>query len=762
QEKLARLSGSDVFRSEFEPSWEEGEATEENPEVTGIMARLADESLEGGEPGGAETTEGNEPECDGFLDGWVGPDRMLGKLRLLEKIAEGGMGWIFKAEDTVLDRSVAVKVLNPTLSQRASARGRFIREARSVAAINHENILPIYHVDEQHSVPCIVMPLVDGEDLHDRLAREGRLSVEDCARLGAQIARGLQAAHEAGIVHRDIKPANVLLEGERLWISDFGLARALEESVKATDPNCLIGTPQFMAPEQVEGLEESALSDLFSLGGILYVMAGGSVPFEGSRPLVVMRRIADESPVDLRERNPGIPDWYANLTHQLLSRDPADRPQSAAEVADRLERGSRSGEPVGRPKTKRRPMIMALCCVGLLVALMTLMVATRPHRFDDATVFRIPDREVGSKTLADLSDLLLNGDVVEVAVDGEIPIKETIDFGDKAITLRAAPGFEPVFTGPDSLVLFSSRSSLVLEGIGLSHQLDAQRETVPLLWVDGGAFLASHCDFSRLSPNEPRLNSVMVFLKDCQRVEIQHSKVTSLRVPFLGLRNVRELPGQYCRIHSNFTMVFALLNIHHEVPGNLDLDIQRNFLTGHFGIRLHPDSVLPENVKVVMKGNLLDVVRAVMWFQARSFPEVRPVFDVVERRNVFRVDGDFLRSTARVLGREREGRGVARSIVSRYQEWKKFWRLGRTETVVLQEGEDLRPRPVGGKKQFTIHTATIEDFRVPELAKRYPGRGLVAGRTGPGAALESARETPEFMAWRKKGAELMADSKKKG
>ncbi|HEY1377210.1 MAG TPA: protein kinase [Gemmataceae bacterium] len=254
-------------------------------------------------------------------------------------VGRGGMGIVLKALDPCLQRTVAVKVLDPLFARNELARQRFCREARAAAAVTHENVIAVHEVDidKEKDLPYIVMQYVSGVTLQDRLDRGDRLSLREVVRIGQQTAAGLAAAHDQGLVHRDIKPGNILLEAPlgRVKLTDFGLARAAEDS-KLTQTGFVAGTPLYMAPEQAKGEPVDARSDLFSLGGVLYAMCTGRPPFEASSPFLVLRRVTEEAPRPVQDLNPAVPDDLADLIDHLLEKNPADRPQSAAEVADRL------------------------------------------------------------------------------------------------------------------------------------------------------------------------------------------------------------------------------------------------------------------------------------------------------------------------------------------------------------------------------------------------------------------------------------------
>jgi WD40 repeat protein len=281
------------------------------------------------------------PEVYQVLAPAGGPDELgrLGAYRILKVLGSGGMGVVFQAEDPDLQRQVALKALRPALAAAENPRQRFLREARATAAIEHEHIVPIYQIGEDRGVPFLVMQLLRGESLADRLKRERRLAPAEVLRIGGEMAEGLAAAHERGLIHRDIKPANVWLAGPhgRVKLLDFGLVRVAEGDAQLTAEGVVAGTPAYMAPEQAEGQAVDARSDLFSLGCVLYRACTGAAPFPGHNRMAVLASLARHQPLPPRQLNAEIPEGLSDLVMQLLAKDPAGRPPSARAVAEALE-----------------------------------------------------------------------------------------------------------------------------------------------------------------------------------------------------------------------------------------------------------------------------------------------------------------------------------------------------------------------------------------------------------------------------------------
>lgn len=266
------------------------------------------------------------------------PDSLgrLGHYEVLQILGHGAFGIVFRAFDEVLQRVVALKMLAPQIAATSPARKRFLREARSSAQVRHENVVQIYAVEEQ-PLPFLVMEFIPGETLQARLDRTGPVDVAEVLRTGRQIAEGLAAAHATDLIHRDIKPGNVLLEGgqHRVRITDFGLARAADDA-SISQSGIIAGTPMYMAPEQAQGEHIDHRADLFSLGTVLYQMVTGRLPFRAHSTLGVLKRVAEDTPRPIREIIPETPQWLCDIITKLHAKNPADRFQSARQVADLL------------------------------------------------------------------------------------------------------------------------------------------------------------------------------------------------------------------------------------------------------------------------------------------------------------------------------------------------------------------------------------------------------------------------------------------
>lgn len=312
----------------------------------------------------------------------------IGRYEVERLIGSGGMGIVFKALDTELNRPVAIKVLAPYLAGNGAARQRFAREAKAAAAVVHEHVVPIYNVESDGESPFLVMHYVSGESLQSRIDREGALELCEILRIGMQVASGLDAAHAQGLVHRDIKPSNILLEQgvERSLITDFGLARASDDA-SLTNTGFHAGTPPYMSPEQARGDTVDWRSDLFSLGSMMYAICTGRPPFRAETAYGVLRKITDTEPRSIREINTQIPEWLEDIVKKLMCKDVSGRLDSANQVSKLLEeclahvqrpttnplprslQKQTSTVPVAMPK---RPQWIAVCA-GLILSIVALV-----------------------------------------------------------------------------------------------------------------------------------------------------------------------------------------------------------------------------------------------------------------------------------------------------------------------------------------------------------------------------------------------------
>ncbi len=273
------------------------------------------------------------------------PRRLAGRYELEERIGRGGMGEVWRATDTVLGRQVAVKTVDLRAMPDQSGARRFEREAMATAGMSHANVVTVHDSGVEDDTAYLVMELLPGPSLADRL-RQGPLPVEEVEQVGRQVAAALDAAHARGLVHRDIKPANLVYAADgRVRVVDFGITQLGDTSSAQTltATHTVMGTAEYLAPEQAMGGRVDGRADLYALGCVLFALLAGHPPFRGATAVATMMMHGGDPVPDVRELRPDTPAWLAGLVTALLAKDPADRPAGAASVVAALERHAAPG-----------------------------------------------------------------------------------------------------------------------------------------------------------------------------------------------------------------------------------------------------------------------------------------------------------------------------------------------------------------------------------------------------------------------------------
>ncbi len=321
------------------------------------------------------------------------PGGRLGPYEIVDRLGAGGMGEVYRARDTRLDRQVAIKVLPAEMSGNAQFRLRLEREARLISQLNHPNICTLHDVGHDDSRDYLVMEYLEGETLAERLTK-GRLPIQQVIRYAIEISDALDRAHRQGIVHRDLKPSNVMVTKSGVKLLDFGLAKSsgsvfLDSSQthagtfaatqhkdhSLTQEGTIVGTFQYMAPEQLEGLEADPRTDIFALGCVLYEMATGRRAFEGKTRTSLIAAIVASNPRPIGETEPLTPPALDHIVRKCLEKDPEDRWQSAHDIADQLrwvaEAGSQAGVPaavVTRRRSRERTAWSVAAVLAVVLA----------------------------------------------------------------------------------------------------------------------------------------------------------------------------------------------------------------------------------------------------------------------------------------------------------------------------------------------------------------------------------------------------------
>jgi len=339
----------------------------------------------------------------------------LGPFEILAPLGAGGMGEVYCARDTRLDRTVAIKILSSHLSSSPEAKQRFEREARAISSLNHPNICTLYDVGHQNGIDFLVMEYLEGETLADRL-RKGPLPPEQVLKYGIEICEWLEKAHKNGVIHRDLKPGNIMLTKSGAKLMDFGLAKATtgrppssslsmtlsgpSADLPLTAQGMVVGTFQYMSPEQVEGKDADARSDIFALGAVLFEMATGTRAFEGKTTASVIAAVLERNPAPISTVQPMSPPSLDEVVKTCLAKDPEERWQSARDVRlqlDYIRRGGLKTRATLQPSQRLPWGVAAICLLATLALSIGLLlrtpkpIAAKPIRFsivppDEASV----------------------------------------------------------------------------------------------------------------------------------------------------------------------------------------------------------------------------------------------------------------------------------------------------------------------------------------------------------------------------------------
>ena len=424
------------------------------------------------------------------------------RYEVLEVIKAGGMGIVFRGIDLTLDRVVAIKLVTAQAACGNSIE-RFYREARAMAAVKHDHIVTIHSVETEEGLPFLVMEYIDGISLSDRVQNCGKLNFDEVVQLGQEMAAALECAHDVGLVHRDLKPGNVLLENDtgRAKVTDFGLAKFSTDSA-LTRTGVVVGTPEFMSPEQAIGDPTDARSDLFSLGSVLYTACTGHSPFQATTDWQVIQRIQNETLSPLSARYKDVEPWFSDIVQQLLHKDPERRIQSAAEVrqylverrSPQLPESNRAHGDTTRKATVPAPLLrwrnMVLTTVGLLIAALIGLVAVdiqRGVRRDGVApagssninafqeersgAFVVVGQATRFNDIAAAVAAAKNDDVIEICSNGPfvVPPLEIR----RRLTIRGAKGTAPVLVsdGVSSSPMIVARADLGITGISVRWEI---------------------------------------------------------------------------------------------------------------------------------------------------------------------------------------------------------------------------------------------------------------------------------------------------
>ena len=553
----------------------------------------------------------------------------IGDYEILELIATGGMGIVFKARDPELDRLAAIKVLSPELATNATARERFLREARAAAQLEHENILPIYGVHDE-AVPYFAMRYAAGGTLQDALDDEIPFKAQSS--IARQVAAALGAAHAKGIVHRDIKPANILFDspgGRKVWVCDFGIARSIEDP-SLTYAGAVAGTPQYMSPEQAAGGEVDGRSDLFSLGAVLYRCATGEHAFSGTTTAAVLRQISSSDTRLVNATKAGIPKWYERLLANLLAKDPRDRPKAAAAVVRAID-----DEHSPRPKhTARRNRRVTIAAAAVLAALLVTfgilqlptvqrginsLLASRHHQ-----AFTIEGKLGAYSTLGEAVAAAPNGGAILLPGGAPVAVDHLRLPANKPLTFKPAdPDTRPTLTteiaGVPGII---ATAPLHLQGIDLF--LNSKQDSEGIVVVHSTEATFTDCKFAgNVDPllYTRGLRAHAIDLHDGASATIEGCEFELKDFNAINLFDSREPSSENSRITIRDTRLSAyygivVMNIRSE-QNAIDIEVDASEFTGQVFVKRYRFGVLPD-LKCEVTHSTFKVIRELAWLYVGS------------------------------------------------------------------------------------------------------------------------------------------------
>jgi len=753
--------------------------------------------LQGATPPAAESSAA--PASGGYPLSFLRPiDRAgylgrLGNYAVRRMIGRGGMGMVLEAEDPVLKRTVAIKIISPWVVLDEETRSRFLREAQAAAAITHENVVAIHAVEEIDGLPFLVLEYVAGESLDGRVRRAGALPFPKVARLGAELARGLAAAHAKSLIHRDIKPANILLveDTERAKIADFGLAKMGGEDA-LTMTGTLLGTPEFMSPEQAQGQEPDERSDLFSLGAVLYVAATGVSPFRGATLFDTLDNVRRCQPKPLRQLDASLPDWFCDLVHRLLAKDPKGRIGWASAVATLFEQSSTAKTVIDlRPKQPtvrtrlgesakshswQRPLVAAFVLTALaLLAFVGLLnwfsasarrlparaatapatnVAPQPAATPPG--FTIEGQAQHFATLAAAIADAEDGETIEVHGNGPF-LTPPLAIEGKRLTIRPAADSQPVFLAESqgetlSKPFVQTDSDLRLEGLEVRWSME-----VPLgrsepdflarciIAATRGKLRVAHCRV--ISVTSDRFNACVggscreLSLKDCHLLAKDDIGV------FWGTEPGARLNLEGCLLENRIG-VSILPDAGSASANSAQARLTHNTIAASRGLQLMLEGPPRQPVPINARHNLLDCEHLFslnLVRPPRSGKNVAKLENLTgllqlnaawsERANVHRAGMNYI-----VRGVMARPASFAAGDIQTLPAWLELWKLPADASIA----GDIHFEPRADAASLAPLVLAAVDSPTGQVPADVGAR---ASQVGPGAAYRAWRSSREYAAW---------------
>lgn len=790
QSQLAMLAGDsswieDLQLDQVDPNQsDKTKPAAHETELANVMDRMSARTATAATAAGK--TEGLSFEGLPFTQQLVA-GRRFGPYEIQSRLGTGGMSVVFTAHDHILDRQVAVKFLSAELENSKTARQRFLREAKSAAAVENDFIVPIYSADEVDGYPFLVMSLIEGQSLQQRIDAPTPLSIEQTIRIGIQITKGLEAFHSRGLVHRDLKPSNILLQkpDNRVRITDFGLAKCTDDS-QLTKSGTVLGTPNYMSPEQAMGQRVDFRSDIYGLGAVLYACVTGRAPFDGPTSLQILNQLRERPPHCILNLKPETPHWLVDIIEKLMAREPDSRYQNAGEIIEALSHHSNNtASPSPSPSRSRspspsrsrsssptallskRPILIAACILMLVIgASYLLWTDTEAPNLVETIQEPIQDSGIGPADHADFRITIKTGDatrafptlqeavaeattgaIIEIQGDGTHEIKSTITTDGKQLTIRSLPGSAPILAISNNEIVSGlvTDTDLVLEGLTFrlipqnANELDRGPKRKAVHCVSGNLHV-SNCRFDVMNSRSDSLNCITVV--DAKQCEIRNSEFYS------GLSNtaldIGMVPETELIVENNLIAAGSAIEIafpiRHVPEAAPSVRIDRNLFSAVSGlrIRLTPQRSRPHirPVPVTAEGNVWDVDFLLSLMpQPIKENQSRPDLSqrVIEHMMQWHSKENLFRLRQAYVGLSVPNQKIrAMRNLSTLDQWNALWRSSESSSVQI-------PTPPRNKGLLNRDVSTLgpEDF-MPLLSEQSRQRNALTIGTqlefiGPGS-----------------------------
>ena len=697
---------------------------------------------------------------------------MFGNYLVLDVIGKGGMGIVLRVRDSVLHRTVAVKVLSPELALNHDFRRRFLREARAAAAVVHENVIPINKVGKHGELLFIEMQLIIGQSLQHLLQLKDSFSLEKIVRIGSDIADGLAAAHQQKLIHLDIKPANILLDKQsgRARIADFGVARLGGDS-QLTSIGFALGTPEYMSPEQARGDKADYRSDLFSLGSVLYALCTGRNPFSGTVGSV-LQQVEHESARPILDTHPELPVALCQIIERLHAKHPADRYPSATGVRQALQAVVVQDlrKDISQEHKTGLPMGLLVSILGGTLTLLAVilyvlwengsvvssgdthpMTVVSPHispTTPNTPAIQCLHEDGSWQSMENLEAALHNcrtGDIIELGSNGPFPCG-TVKIHDKRVVIRAAVGTRPVIIIKASAAARDAWMDL--------YDADVTLEGLTIHGGSGHANTSRHknrvlfCNHSHLQITHTRIElpqqHPIIAAAGTSNIQLLSSELLSGNGPNLEWEVSHDgmLDITQCLLTGS---IGCVIHMDHPFNAKATVRLANSTLVGYqaFAVVLHPDRHRNIVLPMVLFRNVFDTQGAVLLvdgmgsFTRHPSPtELRQLLAraiaLTDQENIYSADMSLVFASA--FG-PHQGREIG---ADRLVDWNALWSLAENRSLVLQGGLGLNGE--------AMHQLDPTDYQLPEswqevlAARQLTGRIGVDPKTiGPG---------PAYHAWR--------------